>query len=88
MLGCLHFLGCVHFWGISISIGIGNGDSRRLLNTLEHFLTMLDNIIVNKTSPEANWNRRANRQADAKDHVLGQAGALTKKLLHKIYWKK
>ena len=31
--------------GISISIGIGIG--RRRLNTLEHFLTMLDNRIVN-----------------------------------------
>ena len=41
---------------------------------------MLDNIIVNKTSPEANWNRQANRQADAKDHVLSQADTLTKKL--------
>ena len=25
---------------------------------------MFDNSIVNKTSPEANWNRQADRQAD------------------------
>ena len=43
---------------------------------------MFDNSIVNKTSPEANWNRQADRQAggqaDAQDYVLSQADALTK----------
>ena len=28
---------------------------------------------------EANWNRQAGGQADAQDHVLSQADALTKK---------
>ena len=37
---------------------------------------MLDISSVNKTSPEANWNRRT----DAQDHVLSQADALTKNL--------
>ena len=36
---------------------------------------MLDNSIVNKTSPEASGNRRTDR----KDHILSQADALTKK---------
>ena len=40
---------------------------------------MLDISIVNETSPEANWNRQAGRQADGHDHVLSQADALTKK---------
>ena len=38
----------------------------RLLNALEHFLTMFDNSIDNEPSPEANWNRQtghADRQA-------------------------
>ena len=35
---------------------------------------MLDISNVNKTSPEANWNR----QTDGRDHVLSQADALTK----------
>ena len=43
---------------------------------------MLDISIVNETSPEANWNRQADRQTgrqtDGKDHVLSQADALTK----------
>ena len=34
---------------------------------------MLDNRIVNETSPKAN----SNEQADAQDHVLSQADALT-----------
>ena len=41
---------------------------------------MVDVSIVNETSPEANWNRQAERQADAQDHVLSQADALTKKI--------
>ena len=61
--------------GNSIRISIG----RRLLNTLEHFLTMFDNSIVNEASPEANWNRQTDRQAERQDHVLSQADALTKK---------
>ena len=36
---------------------------------------MLDVSIVNKTSPEANWNGRTDRR---KSHVLSQADALTK----------
>ena len=36
---------------------------------------MVDVIIVNEPSPEANWNRRT----DGQDHVLSQADALTKK---------
>ena len=40
---------------------------------------MLDRSIVNETSPEANWNRQTGGQADAQDHVLSQAAALTKK---------
>ena len=60
---------------ISISISINIGIGRRLLNTLEHFLTMFDNSIVNKTSPEANWNRQTN----GKDHALSKFDALTKK---------
>ena len=43
---------------------------------------MLENSIVNKTSPEANWNRQTDRQTDrrtgAQDYVLSQADALTK----------
>ena len=43
---------------------------------------MLDVIIVNKTSPEANWNRQADRQtdrqADTQDHALSQDDTLTK----------
>ena len=39
---------------------------------------MFDNSIVNETSPEANWNRQADRQAGAQDYVLSQADALTK----------
>ena len=46
---------------------------------------MVDVSIVNKTSPEANWNRQADRQADrqagAQDYVLSQADALTKKVI-------
>ena len=41
---------------------------------------MVDVSFVNKTSPEANWNRQADRQTDAQDHVLSQADALTKKV--------
>ena len=43
---------------------------------------MFDNSIVNETSQEANWNRQdrqAGRQTGAKDYVLSQADALTKK---------
>ena len=50
-----------------ISIGIG------LLNSLERFLTMLDNSIVNETSPE-----QTDRRTDGKDHKLSQTDALTK----------
>ena len=44
---------------------------------------MVDVIIVNKTSPEANWNRQADRQTDRQTdrrtgHVLSQADDLTK----------
>ena len=39
---------------------------------------MVDVSIVNETSPEANWNRQTGRQADAQDHILSQADALTK----------
>ena len=28
--------------------------------------SLLDNSIVNETSPEANWNRRADRQTDGR----------------------
>ena len=41
---------------------------------------MLDISIVNKTSPEANWNRQADRRTERQDHVLRQADALTKKI--------
>ena len=41
---------------------------------------MVDVSIGNETSPEANWNRQTGRQADAQDHVLSQADALTKKI--------
>ena len=47
---------------------------------------MVDVSIVNETSPEANWNRWTDRQADRQteeqDHVLSQADALTKKKHH------
>ena len=33
---------------------------------------------------EANWNRRTGGQADAQDHVLSQADALTKKAGQKL----
>ena len=39
--------------------------------------TMFDNSIVHETSPEANWNRRTGRQADAQDNILSQADTLT-----------
>ena len=42
---------------------------------------MFDKSIVNKTFPEANWNRQtgqAGRHASAQDYVLSQADALTK----------
>ena len=39
---------------------------------------MVDVRIVTKTSQEAKWNRQADRQTDAQDHVLSQADALTK----------
>ena len=67
--------------GIVIGISIGNGIrisigiSRRLLNTLEHFLIMFDNSIVNETSLEAKGNRRTE---DEQDPALSQADALTK----------
>ena len=57
--------------GIRISIGIG----RRLLNTLEHFLIMFANSIVNETSLEAKRNRRTEEEQDP---ALSQADALTK----------
>ena len=53
--------------GVGISIGIGIGICRRLLNILEHCLTMLD-------ISQLNWNR----QTDGQDNVLSQADALTK----------
>ena len=40
---------------------------------------MLDISNVNETSPEANWNRQADRPDDGQDQVLSQADALTKK---------
>ena len=39
---------------------------------------MVDVSIVTKTSPEANWNEQACRQADGQDHILSQADALIK----------
>ena len=55
---------------------------------------MLYIIIVNETSPEANWNMQTDRQADRQDHLLSQADALTKNdksltyrlLLHQKNW--
>ena len=41
---------------------------------------MVDVSIVTETPQEANWNRQTGRQADAQDHVLSQADALTNKL--------
>ena len=38
---------------------------------------MLDVIIVNETSPEANWNRQADRQTNTQDQALSQANTLT-----------
>ena len=60
---------------------------------------MVDVSIVNKTSPEANWNRRGLLYGSGggcymgwegvvigeQDHVLSQADALTKKKICRLY---
>ena len=48
--------------------------------------TMVNVTIVNKTSPEANWNRQEGRQADTQDHILSQADALTKNGIDRVLY--
>ena len=49
---------------------------------------MVDVSIVNKNSPEAHWNRQADRQTDRRTGLhLSQADALTKKKVKKLFGK-
>ena len=52
-----------------------------LLSQVEHSTILPNSVsIVHETSPEANWNRKTDGQADGKDHVSSQTDMLTKNL--------